>query len=95
MCDANSVFLIFNEVMTGFCARCNHHGEDGGLPVEAYGGKKEIMKLECTKGNPLAMTAGIGTMKKLSQDGNVWIVFQQKHSLLSQGLERMVDSQSL
>lgn len=83
--------LIFDEVMTGFrvgyhCAQ-GHFGITpdltclgkvigGGLPVGAYGGKREIMEhiapagtvyqAGTLSGNPLAMTAGIETLKKLS-----------------------------
>merc|ERR1719183_2325766 len=51
----------------------------GGLPVGAHGGRKDIMEMVAPagpmyqagtlSGNPLAMTAGIETMKKLKQDG--------------------------
>merc|ERR1712187_363236 len=52
----------------------------GGLPVGAYGGKNEIMEMVAPagpmyqagtlSGNPLAMTAGIETMKKLKEPGS-------------------------
>merc|ERR1719206_1629612 len=86
--------LVFDEVMTGFRIAYGgaqeHFGVTpdvttmgkvigGGLPVGAYGGKKEIMKMVAPagpmyqagtlSGNPLAMTAGIETMKKLKQPG--------------------------
>lgn len=83
--------LIFDEVMTGFrvgfhCAQgyfgitpdltCLGKVIGGGLPVGAYGGKREIMEhiapagtvyqAGTLSGNPLAMTAGIETLKKLT-----------------------------
>ncbi|WP_342511071.1 glutamate-1-semialdehyde 2,1-aminomutase [Sporosarcina sp. FSL K6-1522] len=87
----NGSLLIFDEVMTGFrvgyqCAQ-GHFGVTpditclgkvigGGLPVGAYGGKREIMEniapagtvyqAGTLSGNPLAMTAGIETLKKLT-----------------------------
>nr|AQM36865.1 glutamate-1-semialdehyde 1,2-aminomutase [Lepidodinium chlorophorum] len=86
--------LVFDEVMTGFRIAYGgaqeHFGVTpdvttmgkvigGGLPVGAYGGKKEIMKMVAPagpmyqagtlSGNPLAMTAGIETMKKLKEPG--------------------------
>jgi len=87
--------LCFDEVMTGFridygCAQ-NYFGVTpdlttmgkvigGGLPVGAYGGKREIMDLVAPagpmyqagtlSGNPLAMVAGIETLKILSQPGS-------------------------
>lgn len=89
--ENNGTLLIFDEVMTGFrvgynCAQ-GHFGITpdltclgkvigGGLPVGAYGGKREIMEniapagtvyqAGTLSGNPLAMTAGIETLKKLT-----------------------------
>merc|ERR1712187_557773 len=86
--------LVFDEVMTGFRIKYGgaqeHFGVTpdvttmgkvigGGLPVGAYGGKKEIMQMVAPagpmyqagtlSGNPLAMTAGIETLERLSQPG--------------------------
>lgn len=89
----NGSLLIFDEVMTGFrvgynCAQ-GHYGVTpditclgkvigGGLPVGAYGGKREILEnmapagtiyqAGTLSGNPLAMTAGIETLKKLTPE---------------------------
>ena len=88
------IILIFDEVMTGFRVSfggaqayygikpdltCLGKVIGGGLPVGAYGGKKEIMSLICPEGpvyqagtlsgNPLAMTAGIETLKILMRSG--------------------------
>lgn len=89
--EKNGTLLIFDEVMTGFrvgynCAQ-GHYGITpditclgkvigGGLPVGAYGGKREIIEkiapagtvyqAGTLSGNPLAMTAGIETLKKLT-----------------------------
>ncbi len=91
--EENGTLLIFDEVMTGFrvgynCAQ-GHFGITpdltclgkvigGGLPVGAYGGKREIMEhiapagtvyqAGTLSGNPLAMTAGIETLKRLNPD---------------------------
>jgi glutamate-1-semialdehyde 2,1-aminomutase len=90
--EENGTLLIFDEVMTGFrvgfhCAQ-GHFGVTpdltclgkvigGGLPVGAYGGKREIMeKVAPTgtiyqagtlSGNPLAMTAGLETLSALDE----------------------------
>ncbi|GAQ16736.1 glutamate-1-semialdehyde 2,1-aminomutase [Oceanobacillus picturae] len=90
--EENGTLLIFDEVMTGFrvgfhCAQ-GHFGVTpdltclgkvigGGLPVGAYGGKREIMeKVAPTgtiyqagtlSGNPLAMTAGLETLSALDK----------------------------
>lgn len=85
--------LIFDEVMTGFrvdynCAQgyynvmpdltCLGKVVGGGLPVGAYGGRKEIMEKVAPagpvyqagtlSGNPLAMTAGIETLSRLTPE---------------------------
>lgn len=85
--------LIFDEVMTGFrvdyhCAQgyynitpdltCLGKVVGGGLPVGAYGGRKEIMEhvapagpvyqAGTLSGNPLAMTAGIETLSRLTPE---------------------------
>jgi glutamate-1-semialdehyde 2,1-aminomutase len=92
----HKTLLIFDEVMTGFRAHLGgaqtHYGIKpdlttlgkvigGGLPVGAYGGKREIMSMVAPagpmyqagtlSGNPLAMTAGITTLKLLQQPG-IW-----------------------
>ena len=87
--------LIFDEVMTGwrvsFGGAQSHYGIDpdlttfgkvigGGLPVGAYGGKREIMAMVAPSGpmyqagtlsgNPLAMTAGLKMLEVLGRPGN-------------------------
>ncbi|GLI59336.1 hypothetical protein VaNZ11_001195 [Volvox africanus] len=94
ICTAEGAVLCFDEVMTGFriakgCAQ-EYFGITpdlttmgkvigGGLPVGAYGGKKEIMKMVAPagpmyqagtlSGNPMAMTAGIKTLEILGRPG--------------------------
>lgn len=90
----NGTLLIFDEVMTGFRLAYGGAQEyfkitpdlttlgkiiGGGLPVGAYGGKRDIMEMVAPagpmyqagtlSGNPLAMTAGIHTLKRLMQPG--------------------------
>lgn len=90
----NGALLVFDEVMTGFRLAYGGAQEyfgitpdlttlgkiiGGGLPVGAYGGRKEIMQMVAPagpmyqagtlSGNPLAMTAGIMTLKRLKQQG--------------------------
>ncbi len=67
----------------------------GGLPVGAYGGKEEIMSMVSPEGpvyqagtlsgNPLAMTAGIATLKVLSRKGT-YERLQKKAAALEEGL---------
>ncbi|KAJ7527550.1 hypothetical protein O6H91_16G060800 [Diphasiastrum complanatum] len=92
--QAEGALLIFDEVMTGFRIAYGGAQEyfgitpdlttlgkiiGGGLPVGAYGGRKEIMQLVAPagpmyqagtlSGNPLAMTAGICTLRRLQKPG--------------------------
>ncbi|NRD70123.1 glutamate-1-semialdehyde 2,1-aminomutase [Psychrobacter okhotskensis] len=93
-CTANGSVLIFDEVMTGFRVGLGgaqaHFGIDpdltcfgkiigAGLPVGAFGGKKDIMsciaplggvyQAGTLSGNPLAMRAGIAMFEDLTADG--------------------------
>ena len=90
----HNIVLIFDEVITGFRLAlggaqsrfgiapdltCLGKIIGGGLPVGAYGGKKEIMsqiapegpiyQAGTLSGNPLAMAAGVATLKALSEPG--------------------------
>lgn len=101
--------LIFDEVMTGFrvglnCAQglygvtpdltCLGKVIGGGLPVGAYGGKREIMELMAPSGpiyqagtlsgNPLAMTAGYTTLQILGRPG-AYEELERKAARLEQG----------
>ncbi|MEE9216830.1 MAG: aminotransferase class III-fold pyridoxal phosphate-dependent enzyme, partial [Anaerolineales bacterium] len=67
----------------------------GGLPVGAYGGKKEIMEMVAPagpmyqagtlSGNPLAMTAGIETLKQL-RGAALWQRMEARLTMLTEGL---------
>jgi glutamate-1-semialdehyde 2,1-aminomutase len=105
-----NIVLIFDEVMTGFRVSyggaqsyygikpdmtCLGKVIGGGLPVGAYGGRKEIMSMVSPEGpvyqagtlsgNPLAMTAGITTLKVLTKKGT-YETLEQRASLLEKGL---------
>jgi glutamate-1-semialdehyde 2,1-aminomutase len=94
LCDQHGVVLIFDEVMTGFRLHpAGAQGIYGvtpdlstfgkvigaGLPVGAYGGKREIMsriaplgpvyQAGTLSGNPLAMAAGLANLKILQRPG--------------------------
>lgn len=100
------IILIFDEVMTGFRVSyggaqkaynirpdmtCLGKVIGGGLPVGAYGGKKEIMRMVAPdgpvyqagtlSGNPLAMTAGIETLKILSKPNTYKRLFETAETL--------------
>ena len=90
LCDAHGAMLVFDEVISGFRAgsggaqawakvrpdmTCLGKIIGGGLPVGAYGGRKEVMALVAPEGpvyqagtlsgNPLAMTAGLWCLENL------------------------------
>ncbi|MDB9494736.1 glutamate-1-semialdehyde 2,1-aminomutase [Spirulina major CS-329] len=93
--EENGALLVFDEVMTGFRIAYGGVQEKfgvtpdlttlgkvigGGLPVGAYGGRKDIMAMVAPagpmyqagtlSGNPLAMTAGIKTLELLQKPGS-------------------------
>jgi len=107
--------LIFDEVMTGFRVHpggaqtlfeiqpdLTTLGKviGGGLPVGAYGGKREIMSMIAPvgpvyqagtlSGNPLAMTAGIATLKVLGQPG-VWQGLENTTQKLTCGIGKIAN----
>jgi len=115
VCDEHGSVLIFDEVMTGFRVSLGgaqgFYGVTpdltalgkvigGGLPVGAFGGKREIMEYisplgpvyqaGTLSGNPLAMTAGLTTLNAISEPG-----FHDKLSAkvqrLTEGLKQAAD----
>lgn len=108
--EQHGIVLIFDEVITGFRVAYggaqSYYGVmpdmtclgkiiGGGLPVGAYGGKREIMQCVAPEGdvyqagtlsgNPLAVSAGITTLKKLAEPG-VYEQLESSASTLGDGL---------
>jgi glutamate-1-semialdehyde 2,1-aminomutase len=104
--------LIFDEVMSGFRVAYGGAQEvygvtpdlttlgkiiGGGLPVGAFGGKKEIMsqlspaggvyQAGTLSGNPLAMSAGIETLKLLKEPG-FYQRLEEKSAFVAQGIAK-------
>jgi glutamate-1-semialdehyde 2,1-aminomutase len=111
--SAAGALLVFDEVMTGFRVHPGGaqalYGVTpdlttlgkvigGGLPVGAYGGRREIMELVAPagpvyqagtlSGNPLAMTAGIETLRALAEPG-VWDGLERAGERLLAGLAEL------
>lgn len=107
---AAGALLIFDEVMTGFRVHpggaqtlydvkpdLTTLGKviGGGLPVGAYGGRRDVMEMVAPtgpmyqagtlSGNPLAMTAGIETLKAVSEPG-VWASLESTADALTAGI---------
>lgn len=106
----HQALLIFDEVMTGFRVHLGGAQAlysiqpdlttlgkviGGGLPVGAYGGRREIMQMVAPagpmyqagtlSGNPLTMAAGIATLDELRQPG-VWAALDRRAEQLGQGI---------
>lgn len=119
VCDQSGAVLIFDEVMTGFRVSLTgvqgHFGVQpdlttlgkvigGGLPVGAFGGKREIMEYLAPigpvyqagtlSGNPLAMAAGLAMMNSIQQDG----LYEQLSARIQQlviGLQAAADKHGI
>lgn len=114
LCTANGALLIFDEVMTGFRVAaggaqqkykvnadltCLGKVIGGGLPVGAYGGKKEIMQRVAPagdvyqagtlSGNPVAMAAGLAQLRVL-HSGNSYERLEQKTAALADGIKEVI-----
>ena len=112
----NGSLLIFDEVITGFRVgpggaqelygvipdlTCLGKIIGGGLPVGAYGGRRDIMahmapegdiyQAGTLSGNPLAMAAGLTTLKLL-QKGDIYRELEKKGEMLFSGLKKAAQS---
>lgn len=115
MCDDHRIVLIFDEVMTGFRVHSGGAQTlfgvkpdlttlgkiiGGGLPVGAYGGRKEIMNLVAPSGpmyqagtlsgNPLAMGAGLEMLKMISREKSLYKNLEKKGKLLENGIQEIL-----
>lgn len=113
LCTANGALLVFDEVMTGFRVAPGGAQEKysikpdltclgkiigGGLPVGAYGGKKEIMERVAPSGdvyqagtlsgNPLAVRAGLAQLRVLQHPG-VYSLLEERTKKLADGIQEI------
>lgn len=111
ICDEYHAVLIFDEVMTGFRVAKGGAQEKfgvvpdlttlgkvigGGLPVGAFGGKKEIMQCVAPlgavyqagtlSGNPMSMAAGLTMLEAIDDDKNLYQDLEQKALKLTNGI---------
>ncbi|MDO4541926.1 MAG: glutamate-1-semialdehyde 2,1-aminomutase, partial [Bacillota bacterium] len=111
LATANGIILIFDEVITGFRldyhSAAGVYGVEpdmvcfgkiigGGLPVGAYGGKLDIMKMVSPigpvyqggtlSGNPLAMSAGIANLRKLRDEPQVYETLEAAATYLNKDI---------
>ena len=114
ICDEEKIVFIFDEVMTGFRlaqggaqerlkinADLVTYGKviGGGMPVGAFGGKKEIMQhiaplgnvyqAGTLSGNPVAMIAGHTLLKNLKEDPSIYSELEEKTNYLHNGLSEV------
>lgn len=114
LCDKHKALLIFDEVITGFRLRFGGAAEyygvtpdmvtygkiiGAGMPVGAYGGRKEIMEMVAPSGpvyqagtlsgNPIAMAAGLAQLKILWEDQDIYKRLFQKGEILFEGIRKI------
>ncbi|MGH2647764.1 MAG: glutamate-1-semialdehyde 2,1-aminomutase, partial [Ginsengibacter sp.] len=120
LCDEEKIIFIFDEVMTGFRLAAGGAQEKlninadlvtygkiigGGLPVGAFGGKKEIMEhiaplgnvyqAGTLSGNPIAMIAGFTMLNELKNNQTVYAELEDKGSYLENGLHEILENKKI
>jgi len=119
LCDRYQSLLIFDEVMTGFRLTyggaqnyfkiqpdltCLGKIIGGGMPLGAFGGRRDVMKVLAPlgpayqagtlSGNPVAVTAGIATLKYLSREGSYKLLIARTQKLCA-GIQKAADASGI
>ena len=114
ICTREGIVLIFDEVMTGFRLAPGGAQElfgvtpdmttlgkiiGGGMPVGAYGGKKEIMEhvspagpvyqAGTLSGNPIAMAAGLAMLRHLNAHHGIYGALNEIGRKISEGIKKI------
>jgi glutamate-1-semialdehyde 2,1-aminomutase len=117
LCDEEGIVLILDEVMTGFRLSAGGAQQKlgikadlvtygkvigGGMPVGAFGGKKEIMQhiaplgnvyqAGTLSGNPIAMIAGYTTLNTLKENPAIYQELEDKTVYLKNGLQQVLQA---
>ena len=120
ICTDEKIILIFDEVMTGFRlapggaqerlkidADLITYGKviGAGMPVGAFGGKKEIMQhiaplgniyqAGTLSGNPLAMIAGYTLLRELKNNPAIYQQLEEKGTYLKEGLQKVLEDAAI
>ena len=120
LCNELDIVLIFDEVMTGFRLSKGGASEyygvtpdmvtlgkiiGGGLPVGAFGGKKEIMDMVAPvgpvyqagtlSGNPIAMGCGYTLLKELNENPSIYSQLEENTAYFEKELRRVFDNKNL
>lgn len=120
ICDREGIVLIFDEVMTGFRLASGgaqerlHIDADlvtygkvigAGMPVGAFGGKKDIMEMVAPlgkvyqagtlSGNPIAMIAGYTLLKELQENPSIYTALDEKTTYLRKGLNEVLGNSGI